>query len=171
LDKTYAEILHARTGNSVLAWTSVAPDILAAANVLKERVDSFDLGSVAAGDSVPREALLGHVVLMLRGMAVECLLKGLCLKRGNELVVDGKYSRVPGASDHNLCELASAVDFNVDYAEEAVLRRLSLFVQYGGRYPIPKSAVIYGQAATTWATPSDENVFNELVRRLDRSLE
>jgi len=106
---------------------------------------------------------------MLKGMAVECLLKAMWVKRGNVLVADGRYCRVPGARDHDLPQLAAAVNFNVNSTEVAVLCRLSLFIA-AGRYPIPKSAATFGEAGTTWSS-SDEGVFDELAHRLNALLE
>lgn len=81
MDDKYAELLHTRTGNFHAAWQSAADDLLIASQVLKERAESFDANSLAAGDPIPVEGRLAAVEIMLKGMAVECLLKALWLKR------------------------------------------------------------------------------------------
>jgi hypothetical protein len=170
-----AEEIHTRAGNSSAAWQSVADDLLIASQVLKERAASLDLTSLVAGDPIPVEGRLGAVELMLKGMAIECLLKALWLKRGNMLIKNGKYVRVRGAGDHDLPQLASAAKFVINDLETDLLRRLSHFIQYGGRYPVPRDAAKLrptrslrgGNApATTWSSPSDGKLFDALVSRL-----
>jgi len=179
VDAMVAEKFHERAGNLTAAWRSVADSLLAAAQVLRERSEPLDPGSHAPGAPVPPDGRLGAVELMLKGMAVECLLKALWLKQGNKLVEAGQYSGVPGAGEHDLPQLASVVKFTVDVKEKGLLRRLSHFIQYGGRYPVPKDDAKLrltptpggGKAsATTWATPGDDQLFDSLVSCLDTSL-
>jgi hypothetical protein len=157
----------------------VSEDLLAAAHILTDRGDAFDRDSLLPGDILPPESRVGAVCLMLRGMAVECLLKGLWLRHGNELVRDGRYIGIPGAGDHNLVQIASAVAFAVSVEEKDVLRRLSHFIEYGGRYPIPRNADKLkltrspgggSSAATTWTSPQDQQVLEGIVVRLDSLL-
>jgi hypothetical protein len=138
-----------------------AEELLAASQVLRERG--------------PISGRLGAVELMLRGMAVECLLKALWLKQGNVLVDSGRYVGVRGAGSHDLSQLASAVRFTLSVHEADVMRRLSHFIEYGGRYPVPKdsSKLMLTRnprggkgASTTWSTPSDNELFDALVLRL-----
>jgi hypothetical protein len=117
---------------------------------------------------------------MLSGMAMECLLKAVWVKQGHNLVEDGKYVSIPGAGDHDLVQLAGAVGLTLSDLEKDVLRRLSHFIEYGGRYPIPKNAEQLrltidprgGRGpATTWATPSDQLQFDAVVNRLEQLLD
>jgi hypothetical protein len=109
-------------------------------------------------------------------MAIECLLKALWVKRGHRLVEGGQYKMVPGAGPHDLVQLGRALELTLSEFEKDLLRRLSHFIEYGGRYPVPKSAKKLhlvdspsgGQAvATTWATPSDQVLFESVVNRLE----
>jgi hypothetical protein len=76
---------------------------------------------------------------MILGYAVECGLKALWLKQGNELITGGKYRGVKGAQDHNLVQLAKVVGFSLTPKEEPVLNRLTKFARFAGRYPVAKT--------------------------------
>lgn len=179
MDSSLAKKIHEGAGNLPRAWEGAAEDLLAAAQILKERHESFDRASLGPNDPMPPESGVKPVELMLRGMAVECMLKALWLKRGNVIVRDGKYFGVRGAGQHDLPQLASATGFQIDAVETDLLRRLSHFIQYGGRYPVPRDASQLmlipspggGRGApTSWSTPADQHSFNEIVRRLSTLL-
>jgi hypothetical protein len=180
VDARFAAKLLADAGSLPAAWQISADELLAASQVLRERGESFDRGSLAVGDPVPPSGRLGAVELMLRGMAVECLLKALWLEQGNALVDSGHYLGVPGAGSHDLPQLASVAAFTLRVHEKDLLRRLSHFIEYGGRYPVPRdsSKLMLTRtpgggrvAATTWSTPSDNELFDALVLRLEALLE
>jgi hypothetical protein len=76
---------------------------------------------------------------MLLGYAVECGLKALWLRAGNQLISAGKYQGVKGAKDHNLVQLAKVVGFPLNPKEEAVCNRLTKFARFAGRYPVSKT--------------------------------
>jgi hypothetical protein len=174
LDAKFAKLQHAQAGNLFGTWQSVAGDLLAAAQVLRERRDSWNIASLTNTDPIP--PIIMPVELMLIGMAIECLLKAVWIKRGNDIVKNGTYVGVPGAADHDLLQLASAIKCSLDDREKHVLLRLSHFIQYGGRYPIPKrsdhlrlkrSPCGGKGAATTWKTPSDYRLVDVIVARLE----
>jgi hypothetical protein len=176
MDKKLAVKIHTGAGNLPEAWKSCADDLLAAAAVLREH-----RASVARGPEPAPNAWRTHPSeLMLSGMAIECLLKALWVKQGHNLVADGKYVPVPGAGAHDLVQLAGVLKLTLSDLETDLLRRLSHFIEYGGRYPVPKNAEKLrlvssprgGRgAATTWATPSDQLLFDEVVNRLEQMLE
>ena len=78
--------------------------------------------------------------------------------------------RVPGARDHDLVQLGAALQLTLSGFEEDLLRRLSHFVEYAGRYPMPKNAEKLRASSTYWATPTDQLLFDALVSRLAASL-
>jgi hypothetical protein len=167
---------HTWAGNAPQAWRSCAGDLLAAAVVLRERRENIGPSSLP----VPNAWRLHPSELMLDGMAIECLLKALWLKHGHELARDGRYVGIPGAAAHDLVQLAGMLQLTLTEMERDVLRRLSHFIEYGGRYPVPKDAEKLrlirtpqgGQgAATTWSTPSDQLLFETVVGRLDQLLD
>ena len=87
----------------------------------------------------PTEALdYPEPSIMLRAMAVECLLKARAADRGMILAKDGRYVlKLPKVRDHDLVALAKAVDFEMTDREEFVLGRLARWIT-AGRYPIQK---------------------------------
>ena len=175
MDSALAKLMHSRSGNFHVAWRMVAQDLLTAAQILREQRESCDLSSLAVGDPVPAKAGVGRVECMLRGMAAECLLKAVWVKRRNLLAADGRYRPIPGAHSHDLPQIASKIGLQLSDSEADVLRRLSHFIEYAGRYPIPKDAeklrptpALGGglAVATYWTTPSDYLTFDALIDRL-----
>ncbi len=126
-----------RTGNTPTAWILAAGSLQAAARILKAHRDLFDPSQLKVGDNVPDEGKVLFPELMLRGFAVECMLKALWLKRGNKLAVGGKYVGIKGAANHNLLQLSDKVGLHVNERERDVLKRLSNIMISTGRYPIP----------------------------------
>lgn len=175
MDLKHAVKWHSEAANSAGAWESSASSLLVAADVLRERrsaAEHDDEQAIGAWRTHPPE-------LMLRGMAVECLLKALWVTRGHLLAVNGRYKGIPSTKEHDLVRLAAALDLELSALERDVLRRLSAFSQYGGRYPVPKQATELQlvpspsggrTAATTWTTPDDYLLFEEIVRQLDTLL-
>ena len=77
---------------------------------------------------------------------MECLLKGIYIRRyrvwadpdkEHALVKDGKYVGVKDAGDHELLQLATAAGVTVSQSEQSILIRLTDFIKYAGRYPVP----------------------------------
>lgn len=125
--------MHERMGNSWVAW-------LAWAFALEE-------AEVSLGDRTSHWIEKGQVVMpmllcvraMLLGYALECCLKALWVKRGNKLIHNGKYEGVKGANDHDLVQLAQATGFTAKSNDMDVLRILSKFIRFAGRYPVAKT--------------------------------
>ena len=117
------------------AWQVYAKHLLAGAMAVKAKVQPFD----NAMDPLAR------VEAMLLGMALECILKGMYIKRyrvwedptkEHALVKDGAYFGVKDAGDHELLQLADAAGVTVSQSERKILTRLTDFIKYAGRYPI-----------------------------------
>src|SRR3990172_2546400 len=132
-DATDPGHMHERFGNSWSAW-------LVWGFVLED-------AEVCLGEHEIHREHNGEVVMpmllcvraMLLGYAIECTLKALWVRKGNKLIRNGKYKGVPGANDHNLSQLAKAAGFIPTSTEADVLRRLSKFIQFAGRYPVAKT--------------------------------
>lgn len=164
-----------RAGNQPVTWWLAADSLLAAAGFLKVERDRFDLNCLVVGEPIPAEGKILFPELMLRGFAVECLLKGSYLKAGNTLASGGKYLGIKGVRDHDLPQLASAVGFTIDATEEDVLKRLSLIMTGSGRYPITKSwfarriQPLFGGGMgmpSYWGWPTDDDTLSTVVARL-----
>ena len=167
-------------GNLPITWQLAADSLLAAARILKDHRVRFDPCHLQVGDTVPDEGKVLFPELMLRGFAVECLLKGLYVKAGNKLASGGKYLGVKGASDHNLLQLAITVGLTLASAQRDVLKRLSIIMVGAGRYPITKDwslrkiqrAFRGGKGPPDfWGTPSDDSMLAAIVEHLDGELQ
>ena len=178
MDKALAVKIYERAGNEPACWRSCAQDLLAAASVLRQRREKCPPD--VTDDLVGSQWRIHPPELMLRGMAVECLLKALWVKRGNRIVKDGEYVGVPGAGSHNLVQVAGVLQLRLSRPEVDLLRRLTEFIEYGGRYPVPRNAQDLrpirrpggGKApGTGWFTPGDQLLFDNVIRRLEKALD
>ena len=125
--------MHERIGNLWLAWIGWVYVLEDAELWLGER----EAHREHKGEVVM--PMLLCVRAMLLGYAIECALKALWVRKGNKLISEGKYRGVTGAKDHNLPQLAQAAGFIPTAIEADVLRRLSKFSQFAGRYPVGKT--------------------------------
>ena len=125
------------SGENPNAWKVSAKDLLDGAMAVKAKVYPFSNGMHS----------LARVEAMLLGMALECLLKGIYIKRyrvwadptkEHALTKDGDYAKVKGAGDHDLPQLVDAAGVTVSPSERSILARLTDFIVYAGRYPISK---------------------------------
>jgi hypothetical protein len=132
-DATDPAGMHQRIGNLWLVWLGWASVLEDAEVCLGEREVHRDRG----GEIVM--PMLLCVRAMLLGYAIECSLKALWVRKGNELIRNGRYRGVTGAKDHNLPQLAQAAGFIPTATEADVLHRLSKFSQFAGRYPVGKT--------------------------------
>ena len=117
-----------------------------AADILKEQTPACDENSGESVQNADDRHIDGLLILapqlMIAGYAIECLLKGIWVKQGNQIVKgDGSYAGVTGASDHDLVQLAQVIQFSLTDQEKDVLKRLSFYVTSGGRYPVPRKWV------------------------------
>jgi hypothetical protein len=128
---------HEGAGENPLTWQASARDLLDAATAVKASV--LDIG-----DGLMHS--LAAVQAMLLGMALECLFKGMYIKRyrvweeadkAHAIVKNGQYVGIPGVGDHQLPPMADAAGVTLSQGERAVVGRLTDFVLFAGRYPIP----------------------------------
>lgn len=169
-----------KVGNDHNAWMLSAGDLFAASRLLRKVRNSFDTESIGVGDAIPDEGRIHATELMLRGFAVECLLKALWVMRGGKICVEGKYVGINGAGDHNLIQLSDVNKLSFTEPQRDVLKRLSIFMTSVGRYPIPKhwhetkmqSTLGGGKASPPhWVTPSDDENYDSIVNILNEALE
>jgi hypothetical protein len=133
-DATDPVKMHERLGNLWFAWLFWAETLKDAADVLGQCATHTKL----PGGEVRMDPLLA-VRAMLLGYALECTFKALWLRNGNSLVQGGKYVGLPRTQDHNLVQLAQATGFVTTVNELDVLRSLSKFARFAGRYPVAKT--------------------------------
>ena len=132
----FLEWAYGGAGENPGAWQASAKDLLDGAMAVKDKVQPFSNAMHS----------LARVEAMLLGMALECLLKGIYIRRHrvwadpakeHALVKDGKYVGVKGVGDHELLQLAAAAGVTVSQSERSILIRLTDFIKYAGRYPVP----------------------------------
>ncbi|MDF0650733.1 MAG: hypothetical protein P0121_04575 [Nitrospira sp.] len=75
------------------------------------------------------------VALMLYGLAIENLLKAIIVATGSPLDKNGRIS----FKMHKLSELARSAGIRVAQKDEFFLNKLTEFVEWAGRYPVPLS--------------------------------
>lgn len=138
-----------RTANRPEAWEFISKELLAAAEILKDR------------------EMVRPVEMMLRGFALENLMKAWWVKQEHAIVRDGEYI---GPRDHHLASLAEVfglTDLAVD-PKRTVLEQLSRFMTFVGRYPIPTHA---GDGdGVGWNTPQDDETLDEIFQDLRAKL-
>jgi len=166
--------MHERTANTPAAWEATADSLLAAAKVLRSYRDTFEPQKLKVGDPIPDGWKVGAPELLLRGLAMECMLKAALAKR-RAVVVKGKL--IAEVRHHDLVRLADRLGVKLNAKEKHLLKRLTAFIEYGGRYPIPVRAEDHlrlervpggGRAVLTyWAQPSDDKLFADLLARIE----
>lgn len=160
-------------GNNHYSWALSAHDLLAASRLLRKQKAAFDIESVAVGAAIPDEGSIHRADLLLRGFAVECLLKALWVKQGGVICTDGKYKGIKGVGNHNLCQLCDVNNLLFSIDQRDVLDRLSIFITSVGRYPIAtdwsKTKKMGG--GVYWMSPSDDEAFDLIISNLYKALE
>lgn len=136
-----------RTANNPVLWKSRGLDLHTSSTVLREvaikGMNAPDWSNLKLEDPGVAECLKYARVIfqaaMLQGFAIECLLKGSHVAKGNVVAEDGEYKiESIRRENHDLVEVAKGVGFPLSVDEEAALAKLSLFARSLGRYPIMK---------------------------------
>ena len=169
-------ILYDQRGNNPRAWHAWVETLTESSRKLKDSTPA------ALPDGQELMLAVNAVYAMVLGYAIECALKGLWVKEGNKLVADGRYVGVPNAGDHELGQLARkispAASISVSTGEYNLLDRLTAFVVYAGRYPIPLNAeqskpvtvAGRGKQVSSFFSATDFQTAELLLNRLSRFL-
>mgnify|MGYP000887108359 CR=1 FL=1 len=103
-------------------------------------------------------------IMMLRGMTIECLLKGLLVSQGNitckndELCIPGKYSH------HNLISMLEDLkDISINNEDKKVLEKLSYYIVAGR---LPRKKVNNGKFIGFW-TSFDEDSYKTMLENIE----
>lgn len=148
------------------AWVSKANSLRKSALILwtaymleEERLDS--LGEAALGQSFE----LGHedTAMMLIGMAIENLLKGILIARDSSLIENGKTaSRL---KTHDLTKLITWAGISIDKYDTQLCALLSDFITWQGRYPVPlESSAIRGLFRAKYDWKTLDNLFVRILK-------
>ncbi len=109
-----------------------------------------------------KEFELFRVKLMLRGMAVESLLKTLAISKGFKLITsDGKLNKDFKEISHDLVGLAKRFDVELSNDEEKILRILTDSIETG-RYPVPVKETLKNRF---WIVPTYEDQFYQFLKK------
>lgn len=109
------------------------------------------------------------MVGLLVGLAVENFAKALIVQAKNrrgERVTNGDVLAVDLDGRHDLNRLVRDAGIEPTRAEKALLHRLSLFVKWRGRFPVPKRRADVQQATITSTT--DIREIRKLFERLEK---
>lgn len=119
----------------------------------------------------------GRSSMVLMGLSLENLLKGILFKSGKCSIEEGKLPR--SVKTHNLNELCREAGVKIEdtYEEKTFLQRLSEQVDWAGKYPIPTQATIlrnskYGSRKAFVGNLNDmkffEDIYNKIVFEFDK---
>lgn len=170
------EALFETVGNDPLAWLDRGEALRAASCAVAVKNGHAPQAQTVL-DDVWEWALVNDVVRMLRGMALECVIKALWLSTGNDLVAGDRFVDIPGAKHHDLYRMltrsTSAELSGFSKRELLLLARLSRAI-IRGRYPVgrksretyPSSPVASGKVQWNKMVPEDEATFESLWGKL-----
>ena len=155
---------HSRLGNSWWAWILWVFVLEDSAYLIRYH---SPYRKTSGSETMP---LTLCVSAMLVGYALECALKARWLKKGNKLIEGGRYKKIPGAGDHDLVALASAIGFVPTPRERNVLMRLSKFAVFAGRYPVGKTPETMMLHEDTYLNKVDVGYFSKQDFRVAQSV-
>lgn len=121
------------------SWALQARRLKHAADAVFEAYFS-DLSKMGSGcspiDLVNLET--GGPATLLYGLAFENLFKAVIINKEGARIEYGRLQRWPG-SGHGLVGLAERAEIGMTTTKRDLLSRLTAFIEWGGRYPIPMS--------------------------------
>ncbi|MFO0321877.1 MAG: hypothetical protein ACK504_05570 [Bacteroidota bacterium] len=140
---------HVELGNMFESWVNVY-------NALIESSEKIT-------DTNPlKEFELRGVKHMLRGMAVESLLKTLAISRGVKFFnKDGEFDKGYKKISHNLVRLANQLGIKLSEDEKKILFLLTDSIETG-RYPIPVKEILQNRS---WIVPTFEDAFYQFLQK------
>lgn len=135
------EEIHEALGNDSGQWALRADALHQSAEAIYSSIGEPPIGG-ADIEEVWHWFSIHDVGRMLRGMALECLLKAIWLVSGEVLVKNNQFVGIPRTSSHDLYGMLSVVcsrkKLSLTEDEKKLLARLSYAIT-SARYPIPKS--------------------------------
>lgn len=166
-DKEFVHASHALVANFSWTWMISARQLLNSASILRSKLAMFGPDGALPTDPGKLLAELGvwPVVLMLRGMAVECWLRALWTGAGNRVAANGQIFDL---KTHDLEALAKAVlpkAVGLSADQLQILKMLSVAIELG-RYPVVrKEKAPFGPVPTSspnWSSEA-ERAFEQLM--------
>lgn len=152
---------HTELGNSYRLWMQTAQTLFAGSKILR--------GERERGKA-PIEILMPWTELMLTAFGIECLIKAIWIKRGNQLARDGKYVPMTKNEGHQLVKLCRVAGIPLDSPEADALKRMSEIAGTIGRYPIARRAGQIIPTGCSWSSV-DYGIIENLIMRLKTELQ
>lgn len=158
---------HTYSTLSALSWTSSALSLGWAAVCLR-RGNLQYLTKVYTRGEWPPDSLVLPQELMLKGMAAECCFKAIYVyeKQQNETLTVVQLEALPWWGKHDLNEMAQQVGFELVDREPEILKALSRFVRWRGRYPTPRARSLAEWRQFKWDEWVDERAWDVFWQRL-----
>jgi hypothetical protein len=164
-----------QTAGSHLAWQHSAATLRRAVNIL-DRAVKRDLGASKRGKAFSLFTP-SSVCMMLSGLMLEDLFKAVLVSRNGAFDAQGNFAH----KTHDLLTLAELVGFKFSKEEAWLMERLTQFVQWLGKYPIPLSRhnllapphLDGGPGRATYmimGSGGDIEIAKQLARRIERML-
>ena len=132
------------------------------------------------GEQLDESAGLGSVgpATLLYGLSLENILKAIIIKRSGSPLDRGRLNRRWRRDSHNLVKLMDRAGIAADDQERDLAKRLSAFVEWAGRYPIPTSdrKMMIEQRNVSRALPplplqpAEKQLLDELFEQLYRQI-
>lgn len=114
----------------------------------------------------------GMASVLLRGLAIENLLKGILVQRDPE-----KWVPRPAAADrrlyrwtHDIERLAKLAQMEFDEEDARVCRQLTLYVEWGRRYPTAMEPKNHGPEGASWKS-QDDGLVQRMFQRFRQQLQ
>ena len=130
------------TGREPLMWLNSAAHLRRSAELLQPAIDDA-VAAFQSGEDRD-EIFIAYPCLMLRGMALENVYKGILVAREPSAVKPDRLDLsgwTGGEHPHDLLHLATLARLELAEDERDFLLRAGEAVHWHGRYPIPKKSV------------------------------
>lgn len=175
------EVIYAAVGNDAGQWVLHARALLVAGEILYSSIG--EPPPKTAGEEAVWDWFSVHDIgRMLRGMALECLLKAAWLRSGGRLVAQKRFVGIPGTQSHDLyrmyVEVCKKRPIALNLQEKKLLARFSFAITMA-RYPVAKSCGGgYPSAPTSkekmrwkaWSHHADTKVWCSLLDKISAAV-
>lgn len=122
---------HKKIASKPLTWVLTADELLRAFELLATHVVEDSTKRQEASDKyIPS---ISSSAMMLGGFAIENMLKAIYVSRYSAFDSSGNLTIVK----HDLLTLADALEISLTKDERMLLERLTQFITWAGRYPVP----------------------------------
>src|SRR5438128_5199933 len=123
-------------GGNPSSWLHSAEALMRAARSLLPIIEADGRGILDATVGDAFEAAVTPIYMLLVGLAIENLAKGIYVARNPTACSSDNLPRE--LTTHKAIELLESLDVSLSQAEVSLLERIETFVLWAGRYPIPR---------------------------------